>query len=1294
MKNVSKLLVKSHNLLANAILVAYVAMSMSGFAGETYVWTNVLSTGTAKMQWGFLHNWTNINGETVSVAPTNDTCNVLFPSLPVDNVSGSDGQWRTIYTGASSGTSGNVYIDYPAVNPVIGSIGPVEGVWDTWRWTIENSTFTSQYQKPDFKRVFSVANPDAFDGYWAVGNSKTIFDLPATAEHVPVMSSLSAQCRPYVRVPNAGTTAALNAVHKAGTISKTGAGELKVATTQGKGTRFIVEDGTLTLEGSNDDDLEALLKTAVLRLDATRTDTLLTETRTIDGVTYTCVTNWLDANGNGNNAYWWNYTSTGSYWYKFTNPPFISPVKSPTDLPLVDFGSRVVQNYAYGPSNCFLRITKGISDPRAVFYAVQTPGGASGCTILGDVDNVMGFVSEGGLFCAYGAGRVGRTGDIMINGEPMSYSSATALRSTTLTNLNVISIATRPGAKVALLGSDRYYVSRSGGSRLGEVLIFTNELTRAQRVRVTQYLTRRWVTGEQDVPDANAVILNSAGAAVGVTEDRTARIDQLAVPSGTVIKTGGGTLEIGHMEPSEATIRVKGGGVAFGGGETLTTDAPAADPYIWLDANDFDADKMTTSTFDGYDATYVSQWRDHRANVDMTAIAVSNMPPRMPFIVEDMGNGMKGVSLGNGTSTSSSKTQSFLILPNWGEDGANGAGNTLHTSDTYAGFIVCRFNVDNDGYNIFGSSNMDMMRSNKRLLNFDYTALRSPGAFWSINGIAADPFVDHPESLSQTNDLVLVAFRSPVGLTVNSIAKDRKDPKDYTYNCGNLTVCEFITYHRELTDGEFRATEAYLMKKWMNADHPAASADVTLFQMEVAPDAQAAISTDGTLDIGLLSGGSGVVKTGSGSATIRTMGIDAAAVGLTVEEGSLSVGISLASRAVFHFDASVSNSFTTYEGEDGKTYVTCWNDISTNKLYGCSMYRNKSYSSYAGKFVMTDPTLAKVTMPDGVERTVVDFGGYRNTATQQPASDDASSIYFSRTINGGGAAAAVPKVREIYVVQKINPRLHNNIAQKGAHFIGNLNGGNPVAANSTIYMRGSSAAFATGYTSHYVQEGYLATNRVAITATTNLTEDWLLFSVGATGDTRVDSIMQDRNCNAGGGCVAEMIAFDFELTAAERAALEQSLMRKWGIGSEAVPTLGTAAVNVAAGASLDVGDCALTVGAISGGGTVRATSMVVAADAELVFAYRSPSDVDHITVDGPLAFAGDATARITVADASVVEPGEWPLLTATGGITGLDVTRLTLDSGFSSSKWVVRLFVRDGSIWLSVKPKGLVINFH
>ncbi len=330
-------------------------------------------------------------------------------------------------------------------------------------------------------------------------------------------------------------------------------------------------------------------------------------------------------------------------------------------------------------------------------------------------------------------------------------------------------------------------------------------------------------------------------------------------------------------------------------------------------------------------------------------------------------------------------------------------------------------------------------------------------------------------------------------------------------------------------------------------------------------------------------------------------------------------------------------------------------------------------------------------MPDGVERTVVDFGGYRNTRDQQPDSPDASSIYFARTMYASGYPSAVTNVREIYVVNKINHRLYNNAAQPGAHIIGNLSGGAPAAATSTIYMRGGSTAFSTSYTSHYVQEGYLATNRVAITASTRLTEDWQLMSVGATGYTRVDSIMQDRNCNAGGGCVAEMIAFDFELTAAERTALEQSLMRKWGIGSEAPPTLPTDAVNVAAGASLDVGDCTLTTDTLGGGGALTATAVALADGADLSFTYRSAADVDHLTVNGTISLAGGATVHVTVAESAVVEEGEWPLLSATGGITGLDLASVTFDSGFAATRWVANLFVRDGALWLRVQPKGTII---
>ena len=827
------------------------AMALIGVAcasaaqAEVAVWTNVATA--AAMEWGHPQNWTDAGGEVLTVAPTSSTCEVRFPSLPLDNNYGTDAQRRTVSTGGLSSIPGGSDFLYPAVNPDIASIGPAENVWDTWRWTINFATHTSQYHQPNFRHLFRVANPDAFDGYWQTGTGQAVFELPATAGHVPTMSSLSAKCRPYVKVPDEGTTAAVQSIHEAGTVSKQGAGELRVGATLGRETRFTVEAGTLTLEGSNDDELEALLKTAALRLDATRTDTLVTYSKTTEGVEYTCVSNWYDANGNGVRAYQEKYVSS-SYWYPYSHGAFISPAKSPTDLPLVDFGSRTAQNGAYGPSNCWLILSKTISDPRAVFYAVQTPGGAAGCTILGDTGDVMGFVSEGGLFCNYGAGRIGRTGDIMLNGEPKTYSQINNIRTTELKNLNVISVATQPGAKVALLGSDRHYVSRSGGSRIGELLIFTNELTRVQRVRVAQYLTRKWVTGETDVPDANAVIVNAATNAVGVPEGRTAKVEELRMADGVLTKKGGGTLEIGHMEPPNATICVEGGAVTFGAGKTIPNDAPAADPYIWLDAEDA-ATRMTQETFDGYGETYVSAWRDHRDGTDLTAYAISNTPPRMPFLVNDMGNGRKGVSLGKGTSNTAKKTQSWFALPTWGAECGHYAGTSAVGSDTYAGFIVCRFNVDNNGYNIFGSSGMSMLRTSGRLISPYYVNQYLPSAFWSINGVAADPVAYYADYLRQTNDLVLLAFRSPVAVTLNAIAKDRKDPKDYTFNCGNLTVCEFITYHRQLTEDEYLATEAYLLKKWMDADHPATVQHTAVYTMKVEDGDPVTIGTDEQLEV-------------------------------------------------------------------------------------------------------------------------------------------------------------------------------------------------------------------------------------------------------------------------------------------------------------------------------------------------------------------------------------------------------------------------------------------------------------
>jgi hypothetical protein len=64
--------------------------------------------------------------------------------------------------------------------------------------------------------------------------------------------------------------------------------------------------------------------------------------------------------------------------------------------------------------------------------------------------------------------------------------------------------------------------------------------------------------------------------------------------------------------------------------------------------------------------------------------------------------------------------------------------------------------------------------------------------------------------------------------------------------------------------------------------------------------------------------------------------------------------------------------------------------------------------------------------------------------------------------------------------------------------------------------------------------------------------------------------------------------------------------------------------------------------------------------------------------------------RVTFAEGAVLAAGEWPLLSATGGITGLDLSSLTFSTNLTM-KWVVAFSVKDGSLWMRLVPKGTVV---
>ena len=91
----------------------------------------------------------------------------------------------------------------------------------------------------------------------------------------------------------------------------------------------------------------------------------------------------------------------------------------------------------------------------------------------------------------------------------------------------------------------------SGGMRIYEALVYTNELTNAQRVKVEKYLMDRWIdrgySPEAAPMRADGVVETldvSAGAAVGVSDGHDLVVRSVEGAGGNLAKDGRGTLHV------------------------------------------------------------------------------------------------------------------------------------------------------------------------------------------------------------------------------------------------------------------------------------------------------------------------------------------------------------------------------------------------------------------------------------------------------------------------------------------------------------------------------------------------------------------------------------------------------------------------------------------------------------------------------------------------------------------------------------------------------------------------------
>lgn len=1173
--------------LLSVVMVSLVLCAVA----EEVVWTNGVAT-TA--DWRRAANWTDGSGQPLAEAPIgNADQSATFVRLSTPELAqeidlaarlttGSTWDWETCVLPSLAEASTLPSRRTLNISTAISTVGEY-GVW----------LVVQDIVAPDF--------------LWKFANGQIGLRLPSTGSKTIAVSHVSPVNGLEIEVPTSGTKATIETVHD-GVLVKRGAGELEVKTTSGLGARFHVTKGTLTLDGSGASEVgdDVPVPGAWMHLDADNAATRLGYTGD-DGRHY--VTNWSDVRGNGTYA----YLNTGRT-ATDAKPAFKAPFLNTTLIPgrtVMDFGRAygdATQDPALGPVGCALDLCRSCSYVREVFFAIGRTQKKDGSWVyhippLGEESQIP-FLPGSTMIIAtkymgsYPVMGNAAYGDIFVDGERTSNTHAYP------NEFGIVSIGLTNRVEVSVIASDRRSKDCTGGIRLGEILVYTNTLTHAERLAVHRYLQHKWTkrTEPEDLDAGSVTLANDASVAISVPANHTAKIGEVASVGGTVVKTGEGVLKVGSLEgkmgESVPSVDVRGGAVTFGGLASVSSDEPASGAWVWLDAT-----KGSTFVYEDESTKTLSEWHDCRA--DQTAIYAKKPTGKKDYVegkalpvVTDNVVGEKSV-VDFGDYTTLNDTSAFMQV------------GSLNSAYVYEAFIVQRFKTSNAfSGNIFGSSSgTALMRgSASMLLRTTYGKCSGRAALWTVNGAVTDPVGTGAIGFN-TDDFNVFSVSSSDKLFVDLLgAKDRLGQGSYW---GGVQVGEFLAYDRKLTSAERRQTIAYLMNKWQGRMPTFARDSTEVSKLSFAADKPAVLESDSALTVGAVGGSNGtIVKRGAGSVSIGESLKPTAAV-FSVEAGRLEARVDylneILAKTAFHFDATDIDSMTyTVEDRDGKT-VTNVTKIADQRVAGLTAktWTNPTETK-TDPISFSDPTLVTVQTADGVTRTVLDFGDQNiHGSRRDNVHTNAAGMRFTTTFDN---------IREAHTI----------FADTDAY--GNR-GVTIISDDSTYnYLRGGSGKL-IGSASYGktvpVRDGLIYVDDEAASPDDVLPAGHHLFSAVPTESTSVGAIGVDRNIVAGGCQVGELLGFTEALPSAESAYLRGCLMAKWFGTARPAWTNDIGAVSVEAGATLSFGtDAMIRPMSLAGGGTIEASRVI--GEGNLSIVAGAPLQVSGVFAQGgPVAVSVD-----------------------------------------------------------------------
>ena len=524
-----------------------------------------------------------------------------------------------------------------------------------------------------------------------------------------------------------------------------------------------------------------------------------------------------------------------------------------------------------------------------------------------------------------------------------------------------------------------------GGIQIGELLIYTNALTSAERREVNAYLLAKWCAASER-GDLDLV------AALETPDSHLKGMD--------------GTLAVGSFEVGNESVEMDGNlrverfsgvapTIAFGNGASNLTvaasqamkdievpSAPVGDPEIWLDAN------KNVTTFDtncfGEAITYVSGWGGAfvggtnrwgsgiscgRVGYSTTAAnryvvdcdtglllpAGTTARPCYPTLASAGYGDLKMVDFGpqrrdklninlgktvtsnlvDGTEVQVSQVYDWQWKRARDASGftisrtnASGTGAPPDSGSTRTAFYVLRCNNE-DGDDArwpmtFGTR--DACAGTDKLLATSGSGTFC-GAEWRVNGQTVNPMSFAP--VKGQIYVVVVRLVEPV----TGLARlCYYEPGTGSGSWGGMSYGEILGYPYRLTDREVAENEAYLMNRWLGEDHPEviAAAGQTLAGVAFADaSVEASVTAEKPLSIGSLSvAGTSFAKRGSASLSVVSASRNISS--FAVEGGSLAAASpDWLDDAAFHLDASDYDSFTWKDGQEG-TSIVGWQDVRRN----------------------------------------------------------------------------------------------------------------------------------------------------------------------------------------------------------------------------------------------------------------------------------------------------------------------------------------------------------------------------